>query len=245
SSTEQQQHVLVFIDLDRFKAVNDTAGHAAGDALLREISGVMQQHLGASDFLARLGGDEFGALLPDCSLEQASEVVERIVHAVNEYGFLWEGRLHHVGASAGLTRISPENTSASELMAQADLACYHAKNNGRGQLSMYESHLLKRLKPVMSRIENEQIIAQQPMRLHVWAAAPPGKIHATSFYLAEMQLFTPEGHEIDEASFRTGLQDGDLFVALDRKLIKEFFQHYAQGALSKGLTLALPVSGFG
>lgn len=244
-SATEQEHVLVFIDLDRFKAVNDTAGHAAGDALLREISDVMQQRLRSSDFLARLGGDEFGALLPDCSLEQAREVVERIVDAVNDYGFLWEGRLHHVGASAGLTRISADNASASELMAQADLACYHAKNNGRGQLSVYESHLLKRLKPVMSRIENEQIIAQQPMRLRVWAAAPPGRVHAVSVYLAEMQLFTPEGHEIDEVSFRAGLQDGDLFVALDRKLIREFFQHYAQGVMSKGLTLALPLSGFG
>lgn len=243
--TEQHQHVLVFIDLDRFKAVNDTAGHAAGDALLREISGVMQHHLRESDFLARLGGDEFGALLTRCSLAQASDVINRIVHAVSEYGFLWEGRLHHVGASAGLTQISLDNASTSELMAQADLACYHAKNNGRGKLSVYESHLLNRLKPAMSRIENEQIIAQQPMRLQVWAAAPPGKKHAVSFFMTEMQLFTPEGHEISEATFRAGLQDSELFVALDRKLVREFFLHYAQGAISKGLTLALSVSGFG
>ncbi|QGU86992.1 diguanylate cyclase [Erwinia sorbitola] len=245
SCTAQKQHVLVFIDLDRFKAVNDTAGHAAGDSLLREISGVMQRHLRAGDFLARLGGDEFGVLLAECSLSQASEAIRRIVQAVNEYDFLWENRTHHVGASAGLTQISPENSSASELMAQADLACYNAKHNGRGQLSTYESHLLKRLKPVMNRIENEQIIAQQPMLLQVWAAAPPGRTLASSFYLAEMQLFTPEGHEIDEVSFRTGLHDSDLFVALDRKLIREFFQNYAQGTISRGLTLALPLSGFG
>lgn len=240
-----QQHVLVFIDLDRFKAVNDTAGHAAGDALLREISSVMLHHLRSSDFLARLGGDEFGILLPDCSLAQASEAIARIINAVNEHDFLWEGRLHRVGASAGLTQISADNASGSELMAQADLACYNAKHNGRSQLSLYESHLLKRLKPVMSRLENEQIIARQPMRLQVWAAAPPAKIYATSFWLAEMQLFTPEGHEIEEQTFRAGLQDAELFVALDRKLIGEFFQHYAQGTLAKGLTLALPVSGFG
>ncbi|WP_062742836.1 diguanylate cyclase [Erwinia persicina] len=244
-SGTEQQHVLVFLDLDRFKSVNDTAGHAAGDALLRDIAGVMQRHLGTGDFLARLGGDEFGVLLPDCTLKQAGETVGRIISAVNDYGFLWEGRVHHVGASAGLTPVSADSVSASELMAQADLACYHAKHNGRGRLSVYESHLLKRLKPEMSRVQNEQIIAQQPMRLQVWAASPPGKIHATSFWLAEMQLFTPEGDEIEETSFRAGLQDSDLFVELDRKLIREFFQNYAQGTISKGLTLTLPVSGFG
>lgn len=245
SCTEQQQHVLVFIDLDRFKSVNDTAGHAAGDALLREISSVMQHYLRGNDVLARLGGDEFGILLPDCPLHQAGKVINRIVKAVKEHDFLWEGRLHHVGASAGLTLINPENVSASELMAQADLACYQAKNNGRDQISIYESQSHKRLKPVMSRVENDQIIARQPMRLQVWAAAPPAKVHAISFWLAEMQLFTAEGNEIEEACFRSGLQDGELFLALDRKLIGEFFQNYAQGTLSKGLTLTLPVSAFG
>lgn len=245
SCTEQQQHVLVFIDLDRFKAVNDTAGHAAGDALLREISSVMQHYLRGSDFLARLGGDEFGILLPDCPLPQAGKVISRIVQAVKEHDFLWEGRLHHVGASAGLTQINPENASASELMAQADLACYDAKNNGRDQISIYENQLHKRLKPVRSRVENDQIIARQPMRLQVWGAAPPAKVHAISFWLAELQLFTDEGNEIEEACFRSGLQDGELFLALDRKLIGEFFQHYAQDTLSKGLTLTLPVSAFG
>lgn len=154
SAAEQHQHhALVFIDLDRFKAVNDTAGHAAGDALLREISGVMQHHLRRTDFLARLGGDEFGVLLNECPLDKAREVTERIVGAVNDYRFQWEGRLHHVGASAGITPINKDNCLASEVMAQADLACYNAKHNGRGQLSVYNPQLLKTLKPMLTRHE--------------------------------------------------------------------------------------------
>ncbi|MDW8847189.1 diguanylate cyclase [Erwinia sp. MMLR14_017] len=242
SAAEHHHHALVFIDLDRFKAVNDSAGHAAGDALLREISGVMQRHLRRSDFLARLGGDEFGVLLRDCPLDKAREVTDRIVDAVNDYRFLWEGRLHRVGASAGITLINSDNHAASEVMAQADLACYNAKHNGRGQLSVYDPQLLKTLKPLLTRRENEQIITGQPMRLMVSAVVPPRKPHSATFYLAEMQLFTQQGVEIDETSFRAGLTDEDLIIALDRKLIAEFFQHYAQGVLNKALTIVLPLS---
>ncbi|WP_052130505.1 diguanylate cyclase [Erwinia typographi] len=243
SAVEQQkEHALVFVDLDRFKAVNDTAGHAAGDALLREISGLMQHHLRSSDFLARLGGDEFGILLHDCPPDNARDVIGRLVAAVNDYRFLWEGRMHRVGASAGITQLTRENASLSDVMAQADLACYNAKHSGRGQLAVYDAQLLRTLKPTLTRRDNEQIITQQPMRLLVSAVSPPRKPQSVSFYLTEMQLFTPEGQEIDERTFRAGLIDEDLIVALDRKLIAEFFQNYAQGVLSKALTLALPLS---
>ncbi|MRB43504.1 diguanylate cyclase, partial [Bacillus thuringiensis] len=75
----RQCHVLVFIDLARFKAVNDSAGHAAGDALLRELSALMLSMLRSSDMLARLGGDEFGLLLPDCNIESARFISGRII----------------------------------------------------------------------------------------------------------------------------------------------------------------------
>ncbi|MCP1440421.1 diguanylate cyclase (GGDEF)-like protein/PAS domain S-box-containing protein [Erwinia persicina] len=161
ASQQQRQHALIFIDLDRFKAVNDSAGHAAGDALLREISGQMKQHLRSGDFLARLGGDEFGVLLPDCALGEARDIAECLVVAVNHYPFLWEGQLHRIGASAGITQLSKDNAHASDVMAQADLACYNAKHNGRGQFSIYEAKLIDTLKPVLSQRENEQILPQQ------------------------------------------------------------------------------------
>jgi len=134
----QHQHVLAFIDLDKFKAVNDTAGHAAGDALLRELAELMQHHLRSTDFLARLGGDEFALLMPECPMPQAREVVQRLVEAVNNHAFGWLGSFYRVGASAGLTLITAENGVAAELLSQADIACYHAKNAGRGRLSVYQ-----------------------------------------------------------------------------------------------------------
>jgi diguanylate cyclase (GGDEF)-like protein len=134
--------VLAFIDLDKFKAVNDSAGHAAGDALLRELSGLMQRHLRGTDFLARLGGDEFALLLPECPIAQGCEVVQRIVSAVNGYTFNWQNDIFQVGASAGLTQFSATNGVGAEVLSQADIACYNAKKAGRGRLTIYapEAH---------------------------------------------------------------------------------------------------------
>ncbi|WP_428943497.1 diguanylate cyclase [Pantoea sp. FN060301] len=141
SASEQgRQHVLVFLDLDRFKTVNDTAGHAAGDALLREIAVVMKSHLRHNDVLARLGGDEFGILLQDCPLENGCERVDQIIRTVIQYHFVWESGIHRIGASAGIAVIGTDNLSASEVMARADLACYRAKHSGRGQLAVYDDY---------------------------------------------------------------------------------------------------------
>jgi len=135
--TRGHQHVLAFIDLDKFKAVNDSAGHAAGDALLRELADLMQRHLRGADFLARLGGDEFALLMPECALSQGCEIVQRIVTAVNSYAFSWQGGTYQVGASAGLTQIAADNGIGAEVLSQADIACYNAKKAGRGQLMVY------------------------------------------------------------------------------------------------------------
>lgn len=242
ASEHRHQHVLCFVDLDRFKAINDTAGHAAGDALLRELARLMQSQLRGSDMLARLGGDEFGILFSDCSTGQAIDVVQRLVTSINEYRFLWEGRLYRVGASAGLTQIHQDNCQNSEVMAQADLACYNAKHNGRGQLSVYEARLQRQLRPVMTDEESQRVIHENPLRLMVWAVAPPRKTQSVSFWLAELQLFSSAGHEIEEMEFRNSLEAPAQFVALDRKVIATFYSSYAAGIADKAIGIALPLS---
>lgn len=113
--------------------MNDSAGHAAGDALLRELSALMLSMLRSSDMLARLGGDEFGLLLPDCNIESARFISGRIISAINNYQFMWEGRLHRIGASAGITLIDEKNHVATDVMSQADIACYAAKTAAVGE----------------------------------------------------------------------------------------------------------------
>lgn len=129
--------VLFFIDLDLFKQVNDSAGHAAGDELLRRISRLMQEQVRSGDRVARLGGDEFAMILRSCPLAQAEILADRLIEQVRGLRFEWEGRTFQVGASIGLAPLHAGNSEPAELLRQADIACYRAKHGGRGRMAVY------------------------------------------------------------------------------------------------------------
>jgi len=131
------KHVLAFIDLDRFKAVNDTHGHLVGDQILVQVADVFRGCIRADDTLARLGGDEFGLLLPDCPLERAQQIAQRLVSSLQGHRFAVVDVALSVGASVGLVGVGSEAVSTGELIARADLACYAAKERGRGCVEVY------------------------------------------------------------------------------------------------------------
>ncbi len=126
------RHALLYIDLDRFKAVNDSAGHLAGDALLREVVTLMAGHARTADVLARLGGDEFGLLLHGCPLDKAVEIGQTLVDALHAWRFDWDGRRFEIGASIGVVPIDAASGGLDALLGCADAACYAAKHDGRG-----------------------------------------------------------------------------------------------------------------
>jgi Amt family ammonium transporter len=127
-------HVLLFLDLDRFKIVNDVCGHQAGDLLLQQISEIISIDIRATDVLSRLGGDEFGIVLHDCTLEYALDLAERIKQSVAKYRFSWEKSLFSIGVSIGVSKIDKLSTDIEKILNQADMACYAAKENGRNQV---------------------------------------------------------------------------------------------------------------
>ncbi|KGD65131.1 signal transduction protein [Alcanivorax nanhaiticus] len=137
SDERQESAILCFINLDRFKVVNDTAGHIAGDALLRECAGVIGRQIRDNDVLARLGGDEFGLLLRQCPLGRARNIAERLIDALNAIRFDWESAVYDIGASVGLVELDAQVTTVEEAMSRADVACYAAKHRGRGQVMEY------------------------------------------------------------------------------------------------------------
>lgn len=137
---ELKQHAMFFLDLDQFKVINDTCGHAAGDELLRQISEVLSNSVRHDDTLARIGGDEFAILMLNCSLDQAINVANIILDVINQFQFAWEGHVFRIQVSIGLIPISGEAQPISELFIQADAACYLAKDAGRNRIHVYRSN---------------------------------------------------------------------------------------------------------
>jgi diguanylate cyclase (GGDEF)-like protein/PAS domain S-box-containing protein len=132
------RHVLCYLDLDRFKAVNDECGHVAGDNMLREVAALIKDAVRDSDTVGRLGGDEFGILLSGCPLEKARQIADDVVRAVNDHRFVWKDKIFNIGVSVGLVEVTAESTSLEDLLHAADSACYVAKNQG-GHVHVYSA----------------------------------------------------------------------------------------------------------
>lgn len=159
SRHSNRKHVLAYLDLDEFKVINDTCGHAVGDELLRQIAQQFSTCLRTDDGLYRIGGDEFGMVLRDQNLEQALLIAERLQQHLANFRFQWQERSFAVGVSIGLVVVNKDSESVGALLQSADSACYVAKESGRGRIHVYanDDPALAQRYGVMewvSRIEN-------------------------------------------------------------------------------------------
>lgn len=136
---EEAVHIVFYMDLDRFKAVNDSCGHLAGDNMLREVAALIKDQVRDSDFVGRLGGDEFGALLIGCPIDKSRQIAADICNAVADYRFVWKDKIFNIGISIGLVEVSHSSGTLQDVMSAADSACYMAKQQGRGQVHVYSS----------------------------------------------------------------------------------------------------------
>jgi diguanylate cyclase (GGDEF)-like protein/PAS domain S-box-containing protein len=139
ASQGRQAAALLMIDLDDFKPVNDSAGHAAGDAVLKAVAQSLLGQVRASDTVARLGGDEFAVLLPGCEQDRARTIADKVLAAVSAIALPWETRMLRVGASIGVATLSNSHVEASQWVAEADAACYAAKRAGRGTVRLSQA----------------------------------------------------------------------------------------------------------
>ncbi|MBS3849955.1 diguanylate cyclase [Devosia sp. BSSL-BM10] len=138
ATDRQHQHCLLYIDLDQFKPVNDTAGHAAGDALLQQVAQTIRGSCRSHDMAARIGGDEFAVLLQDCPASGGKAIADKMVRAIAALLFDWAGRTYKIGASIGMTAITATPASPLGFMGEADAACYAAKARGRGMAVQFK-----------------------------------------------------------------------------------------------------------
>ena len=128
---------LMFIDLDRFKLVNDTCGHAAGDRLLQKVATMLCEAGRSRDTVARLGGDEFALLLEGCPIEVAREIGQRLCNRMEHFRFLHEEHSLRIGTSIGVVPIDSHWDTNAAIMKAADAACYAAKQGGRNRVHLW------------------------------------------------------------------------------------------------------------
>jgi diguanylate cyclase (GGDEF)-like protein len=140
ATTQERQHVVMYLDLDQFKIVNDTCGHAAGDRLLRQVSMLLKQQVREGDSLARLGGDEFGVLLENCPMQDAIRIADELRLCVTNFRFVTDDRSFNIGVSIGLVQIADGVLNLTEVLSAADAACYMAKEKGRNRVQYYRPH---------------------------------------------------------------------------------------------------------
>lgn len=156
---------LLHIDLDRFKQINDTLGHAAGDAMLVHAAEVLRRNAGDSDFVGRIGGDEFVVVcLSDTTEEELENMADRIVEEMRQ-PILYEGRECRIGVSIGIASGASTDNDPQQLLINADIALYRAKNDGRNRHRLFSAHLhaaainTKRLADeILTGIEQKQFI---------------------------------------------------------------------------------------
>ncbi|OGT75044.1 MAG: hypothetical protein A3I78_09910, partial [Gammaproteobacteria bacterium RIFCSPLOWO2_02_FULL_56_15] len=134
---EDSKHALCYMDLDQFKLINDSCGHLAGDELLRQLGMVLLEHIRKRDTVARLGGDEFGVLMEHCPLHRAEYIAKKLMRAISEFQFIWEGRVFRIAVSLGLVPVNMFSGNQVDVMKNADAACYTAKKSGRNRLHIF------------------------------------------------------------------------------------------------------------
>ncbi len=246
---EEAVHMLFYMDLDRFKAVNDSCGHLAGDNMLREVAGLIKEQVRDSDFVGRLGGDEFGALLIGCPIEKARQIATDVCNAIADYRFVWKDKIFNIGISIGLVEISHISGSLQDVMSAADSACYVAKQEGRGQVHVYSAR--------------DEAVARERGDIQ-WLRQLQTALHEDSFELAvqpiiamsggvdsgpavEVLIRLPDAHGRmgDTAEFLRPAERYQLMPQIDRWVINASLMAIFAGEIkiSSGRSCAINLSG--
>jgi diguanylate cyclase (GGDEF)-like protein/PAS domain S-box-containing protein len=245
----RQTHVLCYLDLDRFKAVNDTSGHMAGDAMLREIAVLLKRAVRDSDTVARIGGDEFAVLLAGCPLDKAIQIAQDISAATRDFRFAWKDRTFQVGVSIGLVEIGRDNSGPDEVLAAADSACYVAKNQSAGQVHVYsavdeatarqrgEIHWLQRIQQALR--DGRFLLYTQEI-----LASPPGSQRGPAMEVL-VRMIGDDGAVIGPGEFLKAAERYRLMPMVDRWVVQAALTALGNGGLSlpHGRSLAINLSG--
>ncbi len=244
----EETHALLYVDLDQFKVVNDTFGHTAGDALLKQLTELIQKCIRATDVLSRLGGDEFGVLLESCDELHAIEVAEAIRGSIEGYRFEWQDSFTTVRCSIGVVLITNENAEVAAVMSSADVACYSAKDMGRNQVHLYRDsdaslrhEEMKWVSRITSAVEEDRFeLFFQPI---IGIGKKNGK--ERGHYELLLRMRDEKGELVPPDMFIPSAERYNLMSTLDRWVIHEALTELADRSTDgeARYTLAINLSG--
>jgi diguanylate cyclase (GGDEF)-like protein/PAS domain S-box-containing protein len=217
------EHALCYLDLDRFKLINDTCGHEAGDELLRQVAALLSSHMRKRDTLARLGGDEFTAILENCPLDEAAKIAETVRQAIAEFRYVWERQTFSLGISIGVVPITPTSGRMASVLRAADAACYVAKEAGGNRVFIDRPEPVAIAAPqTETRRVNRLAQALDEGRFHLFAQPivpllpEPGTRPRCEILL---RLPDERGHPQPAASFLPQAERYNLMPAIDRWVV--------------------------
>ncbi len=225
----ESEHSLCYLDLDQFKIVNDTCGHAAGDELLRQVTTLLQSQIRKTDLLARLGGDEFALLLYECPLKQARQVAEDLRQVVQDFRFVWQDKIFSISVSIGLVKLDPTVNSLADVMSAADSAMYAAKDAGRNRIHVYQANdreLAQRQGDMQWVSRLVKALEEDRFCLYLQAIAPAQPdSEKPDHYEILIRMTDENGGLIPPGMFIPAAERYNLMPKIDRWVIRNLFSY--------------------
>ncbi|AMP00324.1 diguanylate cyclase domain protein [Collimonas arenae] len=251
SRDQQRQHAVLYLDLDQFKVVNDTCGHAAGDELIRQVSVLLKQRLRDTDTMARLGGDEFGVLLENCPVEHSLRIAEGLRQTVADFQFIWNNKPFSIGVSIGLINLAGDMHTLGQIMSAVDAACYLAKEKGRNRVHEYrldDSELSIRhgemewITRINEALTNEKFCLYSQEIVALSQLPSPG-----AHFEILLRLLDKDDNLVLPMVFIPAAERYNLMPAVDRWVVSTVFSTlatmYKQGLAQEIQTCAINLSG--
>ncbi|NOQ87453.1 MAG: EAL domain-containing protein, partial [Gammaproteobacteria bacterium] len=227
AKNNNKHHVLCYLDLDRFKLINDTAGHSAGDQCLIQVTSLIQSCIRGDDVLSRLGGDEFALILKNCTLEGALKITRKITDIISGMNFNWDGCDYNIGVSIGINPLSNNSQDAADAIRKADLACYTAKDQGKGQIYVYEeedSELIRRQEETYWATQLTEAINNNRLQLYAQPiVALKNECLQKRHVEILVRLLDENNQLITPGAFIPAAERYNLMHLIDRKIIFETF----------------------
>ena len=223
----ETSYALCYLDIDQFKIVNDSCGHAAGDALLGQVGALLKSKVRWRDTLSRLGGDEYGILLEAVSLDEAMRMAESLREALAGFRFTWEERVFRLGASIGVVPITAENADVPSIITAAEGACAAAKEQGRNRVHSFAENdmdLMRRRREMQWAARINAALEEGRFELHRMTIAPLQGQQQGEHYELLLRMRDENGRIVSPDNFMSAAERYNIMPNIDRWVIENAFR---------------------